>query len=65
MVHQRFEKGGKIIHPQENLGKTNKSGTTVTFRPDPKVFDSISFDRKIIENRLRENAFLLKKIQFP
>ena len=64
MVHQRFEKGGKIIHPQENLGKTNKSGTTVTFRPDPKVFDSISFDRKIIENRLRENAFLLKKIQF-
>ena len=50
MVHQRFEKGGKIIHKQENLGKTNKTGTTVTFKPDPKIFDTVIFDRKIIEN---------------
>lgn len=40
------------------VGKTKNKGTTVTFKPDPKVFDTVEFDSEEINNKLREYAFL-------
>ncbi|MDR0696240.1 MAG: DNA gyrase subunit B [Christensenellaceae bacterium] len=55
-------KSGVIKTPLQQIGKTKKRGTTVTFMPDPEVFadEVISFDT--VKNRLRELAFLNKNI---
>jgi DNA gyrase subunit B len=41
-----------------NVGKTNQKGTEVTFWPDPKIFQTIEFDYKMMKKRYREFAFL-------
>ena len=63
---QKFENGGKVIHPLEQCGKTTKRGTMIHFKPDRSVFSTITYDAEIISERLREAAFLLKglKIEF-
>lgn len=64
-IHRQiFEKGGTKIHPLEDLGKTNKTGTIIYFKPDPSMFTTTDYNRNIIEERLREHAFLLNKISF-
>jgi topoisomerase-4 subunit B len=60
---QRFEDGAKIISPLEVIGKTNKTGTTIHFLPDKKMFSTIQFNYNTIKERLRESAFLLKGIK--
>lgn len=60
---QRFEKGGKIRHPLQEIGKTNRTGTTVRFKPDASIFANIKFRYEILEERLREAAFLLKGLK--
>lgn len=60
---QRFENGGKVIHPLEKLGKTNKRGSLIHFKPDPAVFSTVAYDEEIISERLREAAFLLKGLK--
>lgn len=63
--HIRFEKGGsKITIPLECLGNTNKHGTTITFKPDPKIFQSTDFKYDVIKNHLQESAFLLGNVRF-
>lgn len=54
--------GGVPVAPLECLGKTNESGTTVTFKPDEKIFKDCLFDRETIAKRVRELAFLNKGI---
>src|SRR5699024_6557158 len=39
------------------------SGTTVTFKPDPAIFTTTTYDYNTLANRLRESAFLLKGIK--
>jgi len=60
---QLFEKGGKDIGPLEEKGSTRKQGTSIRFKPDPKVFSTTVFDAEIISERLREAAFLLKGLR--
>jgi DNA gyrase subunit B len=60
--HMAFERG-KTTRPLETIGKTKRSGTKVTFRPDPEIFVELSFDYSTIANRLRELAFLNSGIQ--
>ncbi|MGD2135357.1 MAG: DNA topoisomerase (ATP-hydrolyzing) subunit B, partial [Gemmatimonadales bacterium] len=55
--HMAFERG-KTIQQLEVTGKTKKSGTKVTFRPDPEIFQTLDYDYDTIANRLRELAFL-------
>ena len=62
--HQRFEDSAKKISKLEVIGTTNKTGTTVQFLPKKTVFSTIEFNHNTIEERLRENAFLLKGIKF-
>lgn len=54
---QRFERGG-YEKEMEVIGKTDTTGTEVTFRPDNEIFPDIEFDYETLLNRLREQAFL-------
>src|SRR5881396_2558951 len=53
----RFERGQKASD-LEVVGKAQGTGTTITFRPDPQIFEEIEFDYDTLEARLRELAFL-------
>ncbi len=62
---QRYERG-KPAHPMEAIGKSKKTGTKITFKPDKEIFDDIDFRSEILTARLRELAFLNRglKIKF-
>ena len=55
----RFCDGGKVESPLKTIGKSNKTGTTVTFLPDPEIFKSTNFSYTTICERMQESAFLL------
>lgn len=57
IYYQRYHRG-KAVTPLEIIGKSKKTGTKITFRPDPEIFESIEFSYDILANRLRELAFL-------
>ncbi len=55
---QRYEKGN-IVTELEVIGQTTETGTTVTFKPDAKIFtDTTTYDYDTLKTRLREQAFL-------
>jgi len=59
---QSYERGdptGKL----KVTGKTKKTGTKVTFHPDPKIFEKINYSYDILAQRLRELAFLNKGLK--
>ena len=60
---QRFTDGGSKIGQIERIGDTKKTGTTVWFKPDPKIFSSTLFQYDLIKERLREAAFLIKNLK--
>ncbi|HEC2155486.1 DNA topoisomerase IV subunit B [Staphylococcus delphini] len=64
IFEQQFAHGGV---PQTKLikkGKTKKTGTTVTFKPDPEIFKSAtSFNFETLSERLQESAFLLQDLK--
>lgn len=63
-IHQqRFEDGAKKISPLKVIGKTNRTGTTIHFKPSSKIFSTIEFNYSTICERLKESAFLLKGIE--
>ena len=49
---------GAITQEMKIIGKTDKTGTEVTFQPDPEMFDSLVYDYEILHTRMREKAFL-------
>ena len=49
---------GQITQAMTIVGKTEKTGTEVTFQPDPEMFDSLEYDYDILHTRMREEAFL-------
>jgi DNA gyrase subunit B len=54
---QRFERGRKAT-PLVAAGKSARTGTTVTFKPDPEIFVETEFDAKVLAERLDELAYL-------
>ena len=59
-----FKEGGQPVGTLKKLGKTTaENGTTVSFKPDPKIFSTTVYDYNTLANRLRESAFLLKGIK--
>ena len=60
---QRFEDGAKKISSLKIIGKTNKTGTTIHFKPNSKIFSTTEFNYSTICERLRESAFLLKGVR--
>ena len=49
---------GSITQEMKIVGKTDKTGTEVTFQPDPEMFDSLVYDYEVLHERMREEAFL-------
>ncbi len=62
-VHEQDYVRGVPQGPVKATGKTDRIGTTVRFWPDPEVFPDTSFDRETIVNRLREMAYLNKRLE--
>jgi len=61
IFQQEFELG-KPMYPVKTIGETNKTGTTVTFKPDNTIFIVEKYDYETLASRLRELAFLNKGI---
>ncbi len=57
IYRQRYERGKKV-NELAAVGKSKRTGTKITFRPDPGIFEEIIFENEIIVRRLRELAFL-------
>ena len=49
---------GHITQEMTIVGKTDYTGTEVTFQPDPEMFDTTEYDYEILHTRMREKAFL-------
>ena len=49
---------GAITQEMKIVGRTDKTGTEVTFQPDPEMFDTTEYDYEILHTRMREKAFL-------
>lgn len=57
-IHRQSYKEGKVTSKLEIVGKTKKTGTKATFRPDFKIFKKNPFNYDTLASRLRELAFL-------
>ena len=57
VFQQRYERG-KPVTPLTVEGKTKKTGTTVSFRPDSEIFETTDFSFDTLSQRLRELSFL-------
>jgi len=49
---------GAITQEMTIVGKSDRTGTEVTFQPDPEMFDTLIYDYEILHERMREEAFL-------
>src|SRR3989339_26568 len=54
---------GKPLYAVKKAGKTNRTGTSITFQPDPDIFKEIVFDWDSILNHLRQQAYLTKGVR--
>ena len=61
----KFSDGGKTVQPLTVIGacEEDKSGTTVTFKPDADIFDTDIYDYETLKVRTRELAFLNKGLR--
>ncbi|MEK6777327.1 MAG: DNA topoisomerase (ATP-hydrolyzing) subunit B [bacterium] len=62
VYHQRYENGVPVA-PLEKLGKTQKTGTRITFRPNQEIFEVTEFSFDLLSKRLRELSFLNKGLK--
>mgnify|MGYP000775894060 CR=1 FL=1 len=49
---------GKITQEMTIIGSTDHTGTTVTFKPDPEMFEELEYSYETLHTRMREEAFL-------
>ncbi len=61
----KFENGGKTTEPLKVIGdcEPDRTGTWVTFKPDPEIFDTDIYDYNTLKVRIRELAFLNKGLR--
>ena len=61
----KFADGGKIVQKLTVIGDCdpNRTGTTVSFKPDPEIFDTDIYDYETLKTRTRELAFLNKGLR--
>ena len=57
IYQMRFSRGN-ITQEMKIIGDTDKTGTTVTFMPDPQMFEETVYDYNTLHTRMREQAFL-------
>ena len=62
-IHEiRFERG-KTVTPLHEIGDTDHTGTTVTFKADGTIFETLDYDFDTLAHRLQETAFLTKGLR--
>ncbi|MBT8347048.1 MAG: DNA gyrase subunit B, partial [Desulfofustis sp.] len=62
--HRQTYRYGEKASELEVIGRTDKTGTTITFKPDPGIFtETTVYDYEMIKNRLRELSFLNKDVR--
>ena len=54
---------GKKTTEVENIGKSDKTGTIITFRPDESIFSTIKFDVDKVLGHMRQQAYLINKLK--
>ena len=57
IYEMRFSRG-HITQEMRTVGETDHTGTTVTFKPDPEMFDTLDYEYETLHTRMREQAFL-------
>ncbi len=62
-IHQEKFARGEVTQPLTVIGDTDKVGTYVHFKPDAEIFEEVAFDYKVLEQRLKETAFLTKALR--
>lgn len=60
--HQRFERGFPVTQLTV-IGSAETTGTTITFKPDPEIFEEVVFEFGVLAQRLRELSFLNKGLK--
>jgi DNA gyrase subunit B len=61
-IHRQSYHIGIPDGPVEVIGDTKETGTTITFLPDPTMFETVEFDFDTLQNRFRNQAFLNTKV---
>jgi len=59
---QTYERG-KPVTKLKKIGQTKKTGTKITFKPDPEIFENTEYQFEILSQRLREFSFLNKGLR--
>ena len=62
-VYQQEYERGVVTGPLRRVGSTEKRGTKVTFKPDPKIFPDTKFNYQVLYKRLQELAFLNRGVK--
>ena len=57
-IHEMKFSRGHITQPMQIVGDTDRTGTEVTFQPDPEMFDDVIYSYEVLHERMREEAFL-------
>ena len=57
-IHEMRFSRGHITQEMKIVGTTDKTGTVVTFKPDPEMFDTVIYEYNILRDRMRQQAFL-------
>lgn len=57
-IHTQSFSRGKVTSQLTVIGDTDHTGTTITFKPDSQIFETLEFDAEVLTNRLRELSFL-------
>lgn len=60
---QEFVNGGNPVGSIKNVGTTTETGTTITFTPDPEIFEVIDFNWNTVLDRIRQQAYLTKGVK--
>lgn len=63
IYRQKYERG-KPLTQVEEMGKVEGTGTITTFLPDKKIFNDVNFNYEIIEDLIRERAYLIPGLKF-
>lgn len=62
IVRQRYSRGVPVSAVEE-IGKTEETGTRITFKPDQEIFEITEFSKEILSQRFRELAYLNKGLR--
>ena len=63
-IYQQEYSEGKPKYSVKEVGKTDKTGTSVTFKPDAKIFETVEFNTKTVLTKMRQHAYLNGGLHF-